>query len=91
MATTAQMISAGIALIIDTFLLIWSAFIGDKVFEPIYAWYFSFEYGTNPPIDPGIITWVPSIFFGMLICMWFGLVFALYWMSLNRVVYPYGG
>lgn len=84
------MMAGGIALLVDTFLLIYSAFMGDKIFRPIYTWYFSFPYGSNPPIDPGIITWVPTIYYSMLILMWFGLVFSLFYLSLNRVIYPYG-
>lgn len=90
MATNSQMILAGLALTVDTVVLIYSAYIGDKIFQPVLTWYYSFPYGKTPPIDPGIITWIPSIYYGMLIAMWFALVFALFYLLYNRVVYPYG-
>lgn len=90
MATGAQMMVAGIALITDTFLLIYSAFIGDKVFQPLLKWYYSFQYTSQPPIDPGIITWAFPVYYGMLLCMWFALVFVLYWVTVNTATYQYG-
>lgn len=90
MATTSQMILAGIALLMDTVVLIYSAFIGDKIFQPIYKWYYSFQYSSPPPIDPGIITWVPAVYYGMLLAMWFALVFAMYVMVANKAVYQWG-
>jgi hypothetical protein len=89
MATSAQMMAAGLALVVDTFLLIYSAFIGDKVFQPLLKWYYSFQYSSPPVIDPGIITWVFPVYYGMLVCMWFALLFVLYWVTVNRTIYQY--
>ena len=91
MATTAQMIGGGIALVVDTVLLAYMTFVGDKVFNPITQWAFSFQYSKQPPFDPGLMTWVFPVFYWMIVCMWFALVFALYLMATNRAVYGYTG
>ena len=90
MATAAQMQLAGLAFITDTVVLIISAVWGAAVWKPLLTWYFSFNYGKQPPLDPGIIWWVPPVYFGMLIAMWFGLLAALIWMSIHQVDYEYG-
>ena len=89
MATTAQMIAAGIAFIANTVVLIYAAFIGDQTFQPIVRWVYSFQYGREPPFDPGMLTWVFPLFFMMLIGMWFALLFSLYYMSISKSVQGY--
>lgn len=91
MATSAQTIAAGIAFIGNTFVLIISAWIGDKIFQPIFQWINSFQYSSAPPIDPGMVTWVPRLYFGLLIVTWLALLFALVMMTMNRVNYAYMG
>ena len=91
MATAAQMMLAGIAFIVDTVVLIVSAIFGDAVFKPLTSWYYTFQYSSNPVIDPGIITWIFPVYFLMLILMWFALLLSLYLMSIRDVSYPGGG
>lgn len=91
MATSAQMLAAGIALVSDTFVLIYSAMIGSKIFDPLLHWYYSVPYSSAPPLDPGMITWIFPVYYGMLLCIWFALLAMVYLMSINRVEYPYGG
>ena len=67
MATSAQMLLAGIAFIVDTVVLIVSAIFWDAVFKPLTTWYYSFTYSGPPVIDPGIITWIFPVYFLMLI------------------------
>lgn len=90
MATSAQMLLAGLAFITDTVILIVSAIWGSAVFKPLLTWYYSFQYSTAPPIDPGIIWWVFPVYYTMLIAMWFALLYSLYAMSIQRVDYGYG-
>lgn len=90
MASTATMILAGIAYAVCTFTLIWCAFIGDKIFQPLAKWYYSFNYGTQPPIDPGMLNWIWPAYYGVLILMWIGLTYALYSVVISRVTYQYG-
>jgi len=90
MASSAQMLMAGLALVVDTMVLLISAVWGSAVFQPLLTWYYSFEYTSTPPIDPGIIWWVFPLYYTMLIVMWFALVYSLYVMSIARVDYQYG-
>ena len=91
MASSSQMLLAGIAYVLCTFTLIWCAFIGDRVFQPIMKWYYSFQYGVNPPLDPGMMTWIFPVYYALLLIMWIALTFALISIIMNRVVYPYQG
>lgn len=90
MASPAAMLLAGLAFITDTVVLIISAIWGDAVFKPLLVWYYSFNYQSPPPIDPGVIWWVFPVYFGMLIAMWFALLYSLYSMSIYREDYGYG-
>lgn len=90
MASTATMILAGIAYAVCTFTLIWCAFIGDRIFQPLMKWYYSFNYGTQPPLDPGMLNWIWPAYYGVLILMWLALTYALYSVVVSRVTYQYG-
>jgi hypothetical protein len=82
---------AGIAYAVCTFTLIWCAYIGDKIFKPILTWYYSFQYPTTPPIDPGMMTWVFPMYYGLLVVMWLALTYAMLSVVMSKVTYPYGG
>jgi len=90
MASSSTMLLAGLAFITDTVVLLISAIWGSAVFKPLLTWYYSFNYTSAPPLDPGIIWWVFPVYYGMLIAMWFALLASLYLMSIQRVDYPYG-
>jgi hypothetical protein len=84
------MLLAGLAFIVNTLVLLISAIWGSAVFQPLLTWYYSFEYQSTPVIDPGIIWWVFPVYYGMLIAMWFALLYSLYMMTIQRVDYQYG-
>jgi hypothetical protein len=89
MATSQQIILAGIAWLVNTVALIVMAYIGDKVFTPIFLWLNSFQYSTAPPLDPGMLNWVPHLFFGLLVVCWLALGVAVVILILNRQTYSY--
>jgi hypothetical protein len=91
MASSAQVLAAGIAFIGCTFTLIVSAYLGDMIFHPIFSWMNSFQYSSAPPLDPGMMSWIPRLYFGLLILMWLALLFALASMAMNKVTYQYPG
>ena len=90
MASSSTMLSAGIADVGCTFTLIYFAYIGDKILQPLLSWYFSIQYSSAPAIDPGVITWVYPIYYGMLLGMWFALQFAMYFVVISKIDYGYG-
>jgi hypothetical protein len=90
MASSGAMLLAGLAFITDTVVLIISAIWGSAVIKPLMTWYYSFNYGTQPPLDPGIIWWIWPVYYWMLIAMWFALLISLYYMSIVRVDYQQG-
>ena len=90
MASSSTMLLAGLAFITDTVVLLISAIWGSVVFKPLMTWYYSFNYTSAPPLDPGIIWWIFPVYYGMLIAMWFALLVSLYLMSIQRVDYTYG-
>lgn len=85
------MLLAGLAFIVDTVVLLISAIWGSAVYKPLLTWYYSFDYSATPPIDPGTIWWIGAVYYGMLIAMWFALLFSMYAMIIYRVDYRYGG
>jgi hypothetical protein len=81
---------AGLAFITDTVVLIISAIWGSAVIKPLMVWYYSFPWGANSAIDAGMIWWIWPVYYGMLIAMWFALLIAMYYMSIQKVDYGYG-
>lgn len=90
MAASNKMIALGIGAVMDILLLIYSAFIGDKIFQPIFHWVYSFKYTSTPVIDPGIISWIPAMYFGMLIGILFAIVFVMFLISVSDQTNQYG-
>ena len=90
MAASKKMIALGIGAVMDILLLIYSAFIGDKIFQPIFHWVYSFKYTSTPVIDPGIISWIPAMYFGMLIGILFAIVFVMFLISVSDQTNQYG-
>ena len=88
MATSGQMMLAGIAWTVCTFTIIVSAIWGVAVFKPLLQWYYSVPYVKPPPLDPGMVTWIPSLYYAVLLGMWFALLAALIFMVYNRRAYP---
>jgi len=89
-AASNKMIALGVGIVMDILLLIYSAYIGDKIFQPIYHWVLSFKYTSTPVIDPGIITWIPAMYFGMLIGMLGAMIFVLFLISVSDQTNQYG-
>ena len=90
MATTSEMIAAGVADFGGTLILIYMAFLGSKIFTPLLTWYYSFQYSRAPPIDPGTMTWTYPLFYAMILGMWIAMQIALYLLIMNRRSYGYG-
>jgi len=90
MATSREMMLAGIAFTVDTFVLVVSAIWGSAVFKPLLSWYYSVPYAKPPPLDPGMVTIIPPLYFSLLLVIWFALLAAIVYMVMNRQVYPYG-
>ena len=84
------MIALGIGVVMDILLLIYSAYIGDKIFQPIFKWVFSFKYSSAPIIDPGILTWIPAVYFGMLIAMLIAMIFTMFLIAVSEQTNQYG-
>jgi hypothetical protein len=91
MASSNKMIALGIGIVMDILLLIYSAYIGDKIFQPIFHWVYSFKYTSTPIIDPGILTWIPAVYFGMLIAMLIAMIFVAFLIAISDQTNQYGG
>jgi CHASE1-domain containing sensor protein len=90
MAASNKMIALGIGAVMDILLLIYSAFIGDKIFQTIFHWVYGFKYTSTPVIDPGIISWIPAMYFGMLIGILFAIIFVMFLISVSDQTNQYG-
>ena len=90
MATSGQMLSAGIADVAITFILIVMALVGDKILTPIISWEMGFKYSSTPAIDPGIIGSAFPMYYAMLFLIWLAVQVALWFLVVNREVNQYG-
>ena len=90
MAASAKMIACGIGVLLDIFILIVFAYAGDKIFQPLEHWLYSFTYTSTPLLDPGLISWVPSMFFGVLIACLIALFLVMYLVAISEQVNQYG-
>jgi amino acid permease len=86
----AMALLSGIALIVDTYVLFTIAWVWSVVFNPIFAWAASFQYGKAPVLDIGLMTPIPGIFYGLLLFLWFALVACLIYALAAEVDYGYG-
>lgn len=91
MATTSQMIAAGIADLVCTLTLIYFAFLGSRIFTPFLDWAFSFKYLKEPLINPGLINWAFPMYYGLLIAIWITIQVAMFFLVINREIYTYPG
>ena len=86
----AMALIAGLALIVDTFVLFTLAWVWSVIFNPIFSWAASFAYSKKPVLDLGLMTPIPGIFYGLLIVLWIALVLALIYALASNVDYGYG-
>lgn len=91
MATTGQMIGAGIADLVCTFTLIYFAYLGSRIFTPIINWVFAVQYVSEPVINPGLVDWAYPMYYGLLIAIWIVIQIALFFVVINREIYSYPG
>ena len=88
MVSMYRMAMAGIAFIVNTVALILFAAIGDKVFTPLMTWYYGFHWNITF-FNPGIVTWIFPVFYGMLLVLWFVLLYCVVSMIIQKEAYPY--
>jgi len=77
MASGVRMLVAGISLVTNTVILLLFTFAGGAVFGPIYSW-LSLQPKTGWIINPAIVQWFPSFFYGFLLVLELVLLFNLY-------------
>jgi hypothetical protein len=87
MASTSQMLFAGLSLAVNTIVLIMMAIAGGAIFQPLLKWYYSYQYTSAPPINPGMVTWIFPVFFGMLLVIEIVLIIVCYQMAITQVDY----
>jgi hypothetical protein len=77
MASGIRMLVAGIMVVTNTIILLLFAFAGGATFGPIFSW-LSQQKMANPVINPAIVQWFPSVFYGFLIVLECVLIFNMY-------------
>jgi hypothetical protein len=91
MTSSPRMLLTGIAFLVNTVVLVISAVFFDPVWSGLTYAIYGIKYSKAPVIDPGITVFIPGLYFGMLLCMWFALLYCVYMESIRREDYPYGG
>lgn len=89
MASSARLLLTGIALVVNTVVIIISAFMFDMVWAALTVATLGFVYTSTPKLDPGMTLIIPAIYFGMLLCMWFALLYSAYMQATRVEDYSY--
>ena len=76
MASGVRMLVAGIMLVTNTIILMLFAFGMGAVFGRVYSW-LSMQPKAGP-LNPAIVQWFPSVFYGFLLVLELVLIFNLY-------------
>jgi hypothetical protein len=87
MSSSPRMLRAGTYFVVGTPILILLAIIFSPIWEKLGGWVFASEPG---PIDTGLVAIVPTLFYGMILLVWFGLLVGLLYEVIRREDYVYG-
>lgn len=78
MASGIRMLTAGLALITNTIIIMLFALAGGAVFGPIYSWLSQQDMGSHPVVSANLVQWFPGVFFGMLLVLEIVLIYVVY-------------
>ena len=91
MASTMELLSAGIFLVVNTMVLGACALIGGPVFGILSKFVSEYSYAPNNPLPPSLIQWIPGFFFTLLIVIEIVLIIRLAYVVVSKTDYQTGG
>jgi hypothetical protein len=87
MSSSPRMLKAGTYFVAGTPILILMAIVFSPIWEKLGGWAFASEPG---PLDIGWVSIVPTLYYGMLVLIWFGLLVGLLYEVIRKEEYVYG-
>jgi len=87
MASTSELLSAGIFLIVNTMVIAAAVIMGGPVFGFLMDFVSNYNYASNNPLPPSMIQWIPGFFFMMLLVLEIALVIRLGYVVVSKTDY----
>ena len=87
MASTMELLSAGIFLIVNTMVIGACALIGGPVFGILTGFVSNYNYTANNPLNPAMVQWIPGFFFTMLLVIEIILIVRLAYVVVSKTDY----
>jgi hypothetical protein len=87
MATTSELLHAGVFLIANTLAIAVCVVAGGPIFGVLTNFVSTFSYAPNNPLSPSLVQWIPGFFFGMLLILELVLIIRLGYVVVNKVDY----
>jgi hypothetical protein len=87
MASTMELLSAGIFLLVNTMVIGACALIGGPLFGILSGFVSNYEYAANNPLPPSLVQWIPGFFFTMLLIIEIVLIIRLAYVVVSKTDY----
>jgi hypothetical protein len=88
MATTYELLQAGVFLVANTIAIAVCVIAGGPIFGILTNYVSTFNYAANNPLSPTLVQWIPGFFFGMLLILEIILIIRLGYVVVNKTDYP---
>ena len=87
MASTSELLSAGIFLIVNTIVIGAASLMGGPVFGYLTTFVSKYPYAANNPLPPSLVQWIPGFFFLMLLILELALIIRLAFVVVSKTDY----
>jgi hypothetical protein len=87
MASTHQLLSAGILLVINTIAIATYSLAGGPIFGSLTNFLSTYAYPANNPLSPSLVQWIPGFFYGMLLLIEIILIVRLGYVVVSKTDY----
>jgi Ca2+/Na+ antiporter len=87
MASTSELLSAGIFLVANTLVIAVCSVVGGPIFGSLTSFVSSFSYAANSPLKPQIVQWIPGFFFTLLLILEIVLIIRLAYVVVSKTNY----
>jgi hypothetical protein len=87
MASTSELLSAGIFVLVNTFALAAFTLMGGPIFGYLTSFSSSYNYTSAPVIPVTVVQWIPGFFFMMLLVLEIVLIIRLAYVVVSKTDY----
>ena len=87
MASTSELLVAGMFLLVNTIVIAIYVLIGGPLFGSIFSWISLQKFAPDSLMNPTMIQWIPSFFFGFLLVLEIVLIVRLAFVVVSKTDY----